>query len=339
MAVNEGKAVIAENIVKIYRYGGVRALDGVSLSVDIGEIRAILGPNGAGKTTLMRILTTQIPPTSGDAYVLGYHVVRDGDRVRKFIGYVPQEFSVWMDLTGYENLLIYAKLYGIPNTERAKRIEEALRFMDLYEDRNRLVKTYSGGMIRRLEIAIALMLRPTILFLDEPTIGLDPRARELVWEKLIEYRKEYAATIIFNTHYMDEAEKYADRITIMNRGRVVAEGSFDELKVYAKIYDKIMIKTSDVDGALKLIESAGLGGILRVNSNEIILEASSPAKVLPQLIEILERNGINVYEATIARSGLNEVFLKLTGMTIEEAEKAARVSEVRSVRRAISRGG
>ncbi len=167
-------AVVTHNLVKIYG-GSVKALDGVSISVNQGEIFAMLGPNGAGKTTLMRILTTQLRPTSREAYVLGYNVVTEGDKVRKVIGYVPQEFSVWTDLTGYENLLIYAKIYGIPRHEVNKRIREVLEFMDLLDSSRRLVGTYSGGMIRRLEIATALLIEPEVLFLDEPTVGLDRR--------------------------------------------------------------------------------------------------------------------------------------------------------------------
>jgi len=330
-------AVEARDIVKVYN-GAVRALDGVSLSVNAGEIRAILGPNGAGKTTLMRILTTQIPPTSGYARVLGYDVVRDGREVRKLIGYVPQEFSVWTDLTGYENLLIYAKLYGIQGSLRRKVIDETLEFMGLYEDKNRLVKTYSGGMIRRLEIAIALMLKPRVLFLDEPTIGLDPRARETVWRRIMEYKREYGTTIVFNTHYMDEAENYAERVTIMNKGRVITEGGFSELKSYAGILDEIVVKVDSVNEALRVIEGLRAGSVLKVEGSSIIIEVQEPARVLPGLIEQLEKTGVHVYEASIARSGLNEVFLKLTGMTLEEAEKLGRIQEIRSVRREIGRG-
>jgi len=330
-------AVEARDIVKVYN-GVVRALDGVGLSVNTGEIRAILGPNGAGKTTLMRILTTQIPPTSGYARILGYDVVREGQEVRKLIGYVPQEFSVWTDLTGYENLLVYAKLYGIQGSLRGKVIDEALEFMGLYEDRNRLVKTYSGGMIRRLEIAIALMLKPRVLFLDEPTIGLDPRARETVWRRIMEYKKEYGTTIVFNTHYMDEAENYAERITIMNKGRVIAEGGFSELKSYAGILDKIVVRVDSVNEALRVIEGLHVGSVLKVEGSSIIIEVQEPARVLPGLIEHLEKTGVHVYEASIARSGLNEVFIKLTGMTLEEAEKLGRIQEIRSVRREIGRG-
>jgi len=333
-------AVWVEDLVKVYS-GGVRALNGVSIRVRAGELRAILGPNGAGKTTLMRILTTQITPTKGRAYVFGYDVAKEGDRVRRMLGYVPQEFSLWTELTGYENMLIYAKIYGIPGNRRRSIIEEALDFMELREAANRLVRTYSGGMLRRLEIAVALMLRPKILFLDEPTIGLDPRAREMVWRRLLEFRKEYGCTIYFNTHYMDEAERYAERITILNRGTVIAEGTTEELKRYAKVFDRVTLRIEEADvGAdvVKLISDVPGASLLKYSNGEVILESSEPSKVLPIVIELLESRGIKVREASISRASLDDVFIKLTGMTMEEAERAS-LREVMSLRRAIKRGG
>lgn len=228
MSVPES-AVDVRNVVKIFN-GNFKALDGVDLKVETGSIFALLGPNGAGKTTLMRILTTQINPTSGTAYVFGLDTIKDGSKIRKLLGYVPQEMSVWTDVSGYENLLIYSKIYGILPEKRDTAIKEILESIGLSEAANRLVKTYSGGMIRRLEIACALLIRPKILFLDEPTIGLDPSARNAVWEKLAMFKKEYGATIFFNTHYMDEAELYSDKIAIINRGKIVKTGTSEELK-------------------------------------------------------------------------------------------------------------
>lgn len=209
-------AILTEGLVKVYS-NGVRALDNVNLRVREGLVFALLGPNGAGKTTLMRILTTQIRPTSGRAEVLGHDVVKEGSRVRELISYVPQEFSVWNDLTGYENLLIYAKLYGVDGGERGALIKEVLEFMELSDAANRLVRTYSGGMVRRLEIACALLRRPRVLFLDEPTVGLDPASRRLIWGRLLELKK-LGTTIFFSTHYMDEAEEYADEVALINKG-------------------------------------------------------------------------------------------------------------------------
>lgn len=179
-------AIEARDLVKVYS-GNVVALNGVDLRVEEGASHAILGPNGAGKTTFIRIITTQIKPTSGSAKVFGYDVASHAASVSRLIGYVPQEMSLWTDLTGYENMLIYSKIYGLEPGSRRKVIEELLELMELNDASKRLVKTYSGGMIRRLEIAIALMSRPRLLILDEPTIGLDPRARMMVWEKLLAY--------------------------------------------------------------------------------------------------------------------------------------------------------
>ncbi len=177
-------AVDVHDLVKVFK-GGTRALDGLSITVEPGTIFALLGPNGSGKTTLMRILTTQIKATSGTAGVFGLDVVSAGKKIRNLISYVPQEMSVWTDITGYENVLIYAKIYGIPSSERKQAVERALDDMGLVEAKNRLVKTYSGGMVRRLEITSALLIKPRMIFLDEPTIGLDPSARKTVWEKVL----------------------------------------------------------------------------------------------------------------------------------------------------------
>ena len=191
-------AIEVRQLVKIYA-GKVKALDGVDFTVNAGDIFALLGPNGSGKTTLMRILTTQFKPTSGEAYIFGFDVVKNDSEVRKSIGYVPQETSVWTDISGFENLLIYAKIYGIPSNHRKNIIWDALVSMGLDAIANNLVKTYSGGMIRRLEIACAMIIKPKLMFLDEPTIGLDPSARKIVWEKLTSFRKDYGTTIFFNT--------------------------------------------------------------------------------------------------------------------------------------------
>ncbi|MBN2152359.1 MAG: ATP-binding cassette domain-containing protein [Candidatus Lokiarchaeota archaeon] len=216
-------AVEARNITKVFS-GTVRALDGLSIGVEAGKVFAMLGPNGSGKTTLMRILTTQIKATSGMASVFGLDVSREGKRIRETISYVPQEMSVWTDITGYENMLVFSKIYGIPSSQRKGMIDDALAEMDLAEFADKLVRIYSGGMIRRLEIASALLIKPRLLFLDEPTIGLDPSARKIVWDKVLAFKKELGTTVFFNTHYMDEADAYADQITIISKGKEVASG-------------------------------------------------------------------------------------------------------------------
>lgn len=329
-------AVEVKDLVKIYN-GKMKALDGVNLKVGSGKVFALLGPNGAGKTTLMRILTTQLKPTSGEARVFGLDVVHQAAEVRRIIGYVPQEMSVWTDISGLDNLLIYAKIYGIPSEERNKTIKEALKLMGLDGVAHNLVKTYSGGMIRRLEIACALLIKPKILFLDEPTIGLDPSARKTVWEQLISFKRRYGLTIFFNTHYMDEADLYSDEIAIINRGRIVRVGTAEELKrsIGGEII-QLSIEGNDVGGeALKMFKESGVvKDVIRAASDlYIIVEDAETA--LPSLIEALRKQGINFRKISIIRPTLDDVFLKYAGTKFEAGGD---ISEVAHVRRMI-RGG
>jgi ABC-2 type transport system ATP-binding protein len=204
------------------RFKDVLAVDSVDLAVAEGEVFGLLGPNGAGKTTLIKLLTTLLIPTSGEAYINGYSIHRQQGSVRRSVGYVPQMVSADGALSGYENLLIFAKLYDIPPREVRERVEQALAFMGLSEVSRNLVRTFSGGMIRRLEIAQAFIHRPRVLFLDEPTVGLDPGARRAVWEHITALREQYGITIFLTTHLMEEADSLCQRVAIMHRGRVVA---------------------------------------------------------------------------------------------------------------------
>jgi ABC-2 type transport system ATP-binding protein len=211
-------------------FGAFKAVDALTLSVNAGEVFALLGSNGAGKTTTIKMLTTLLPPTSGEAYVAGFSIANRAVDVRRAIGYVPQAVSVDGSLTGYENLLIFAKLYDLPHGERQTRIREALEFMGLTAEGGRLVSQYSGGMVRRLEIAQSTLHRPRVLFLDEPTVGLDPIARDAVWKRLVDLRTNYGTTLFFTTHYLEEAASYCDRIAIMQSGKVDALGTCKELE-------------------------------------------------------------------------------------------------------------
>jgi ABC-2 type transport system ATP-binding protein len=213
----------------VVRFGDVEAVRGISFGVETGEVFGLLGPNGAGKTTTIRVLTTLLPPTSGRAFVAGHDVVADGLAVRSAIGYVPQAISIDAALTAAENLEFYGRVTGVPKRERRERIAQAVEAMELGSFLDRLGRTLSGGMLRRLEIATALLNRPQVLFLDEPTVGLDPTARRLVWERLEILREEAGTTLVVTTHQMDEAERQCQRIAIMDLGDVVAQGSPDEL--------------------------------------------------------------------------------------------------------------
>ena len=225
---------MSENVIEIEalsrRFGKLVAVDSISIDVKAGEVFGLLGSNGAGKTTTIKMLTTLLPPSSGDALIAGLSIKTQSVGVRRAIGYVPQAVSVDGSLTGYENLLIFAKLYDIPMGERQARIRETLDFMGLSSDGGRLVNEYSGGMVRRLEIALSTLHRPKVLFLDEPTVGLDPIARDAVWRLLMDLRQNNGTTLFFTTHYMDEAESHCDRIAIMQKGKIAAVGTCQELE-------------------------------------------------------------------------------------------------------------
>ena len=212
------------------RFGTLTAVDAFTLSVAEGEIFGLLGPNGAGKTTILKMLTTLLPPTSGEARIAGRDIVHQARDVRRVIGYVPQMLSADGTLSAYENLDVFAKLYDIPRGEREKRITDALEFMGLADSADKLVRDYSGGMIRRLEVAQSFLHRPRVLFLDEPTTGLDPTARRAVWEHVQRLRDDYGTTIILTTHLMEEADHLCNRIAILHLGKVAAIGTPNELK-------------------------------------------------------------------------------------------------------------
>ncbi|WP_119070353.1 ATP-binding cassette domain-containing protein [Aggregatilinea lenta] len=212
------------------QFGEFTAVNALSLAVDEGEIFGLLGPNGAGKSTTIKMLTTLLPPTSGDALVDGFSIVRQAAEIRRHIGYVPQMLSADGMLSGYENLLIFAKLYDLPRREREERVRTALAFMGLTESADALVRTYSGGMIRRLEIAQSMLHRPRVLFLDEPTVGLDPAARRAVWEHVQRLCGDYGMTIFLTTHLMEEADSLCNGVAIMHLGDVVASGAPAALK-------------------------------------------------------------------------------------------------------------
>jgi ABC-2 type transport system ATP-binding protein len=215
------------------RFGECLAVDRVTLDIAPQQNVGLLGPNGAGKSTLIKMLTTLLPPTSGQGWVTGLDIGREAARVRGAIGYVPQMLSADGTLTGYENLLTSARLYGVPRRERAQRIQDALDLMGLGDAAHTPVRGYSGGMIRRLEIAQAMLHRPAVLFLDEPTVGLDPAARDAMWAHLRELQQQLQTTILLTTHYMEEAEQLCDRVAILDRGRIVADGSPAQLKARA----------------------------------------------------------------------------------------------------------
>ena len=211
-------------------FGQMRAVDKVNIQVKAGEVFGLLGPNGAGKSTTIKMLTTLLPPSSGSAAIAGLDLTHQPSEIRRAIGYVPQSLSADGSLTAYENLLIFSKLYDIPRKYRESRIRDVLEFMGLEEAAHRLVRQYSGGMIRRLEVAQSMLHQPQVLFLDEPTVGLDPLARSYVWALVQQLREQYGTTIILTTHFLEEADSLCDRVAIMQAGKVVVTGVPSELK-------------------------------------------------------------------------------------------------------------
>jgi len=317
-------------VVKIYE-GKVRALDEVTLQVEAGKVFALLGPNGSGKTTLMRILTTQISPTSGAVYVMGHDIVHESGKVRQLVGYVPQEMSVWTDITGYENLLIYAKIYGVPAEGRRELVMEAMENIGLRDVADTMVRSYSGGMIRRLEIASALLIKPQILFLDEPTIGLDPAARRVVWEKLTGYTKECGTSVFFNTHYMDEADLYSDQIGIISRGKIITVGTAAELKRTAGGEVITMeLEGGHVGGdALEMLGQ--IGKKVEIQDSHVVLTVDDAEAALPKAVLILVDAGIAIRRISMSAPTLDDVFLKYAGTRLESASRIKDVTQVRKM--------
>jgi ABC-2 type transport system ATP-binding protein len=302
----------AQGLVK--KYGELEAVSGIDLEVHSGEIFGFLGPNGAGKSTTISMLCTLLTPTAGTASVAGINVMKDPAAVRQRIGLVFQDPSLDDQLTGRENLEFHAFIYSVPAAERRKRIDEMLDLLQLSDRASSQVRTYSGGMKRRLEIARGMLHQPQVLFLDEPTIGLDPQTRKSIWTHLNELRSRKGVTIFMTTHYMDEAE-YCDRIAIIDRGRIVALGTPDELK--AKVGgDVVTMTSSDPDAAARQIEEL-LGVTPSRNNGALRMEVSDGKKFVPQLVRELTAP---VDTVTLRRPSLDDVFLKLTGRAIREEE-------------------
>jgi len=325
------KAVEAANLTKVY--GKVtRALDDVSFSVDEGEIFGLLGPNGAGKTTTIKIITTLIKPTSGTARVFDTDVLRYPQKVRQMMGYVPQAVSVDGDLTGYENLLIFSKLFYVEKKEREGRIAEALDFMQLTSRADDLVKHYSGGMMRRLEIAQALVNRPKILFLDEPSIGLDPFSKNEVKNQVKELNKELNMTMIVTTHDMLEADEICDRVAIMNAGRIAVIDTPTRLEESVG-GDIITAKVSR--GAETVSLPGEIGRLLSYEGGEMRVLTENGEEKIPKMIDFLEAKGMVIDSISLAKPTLDDVFIKYAGSRVDQG----RYVEVRSERRNFARRG
>lgn len=307
-------------------YDGLQAVENLSLTVQTGEIFGLLGPNGAGKSTTLRILITTLKPTTGRALVLGHDVVREADTVRKLIGYVPQERAIDRFLTGREHLELLGDLYHLPKEESARRIRELLKLVDLEPHADRIAKTYSGGMKRKLDIACGLLPNPRIVFLDEPTLGLDVQSRLNIWDYIRRLR-EQGMTIVMTTNYLDEADQLCDRLAIIDQGRIRAIGSPKELKAELG-GDGVSMTLQNPDPTVIERLSHDLEGLpfirsIRTNPQGLDVRVDAPEKALPALLEAANRVGCQLDSIEYHRPRLDDVFILHTGRSLQAESMSA----------------
>jgi ABC-2 type transport system ATP-binding protein len=297
------------------RFNELTAVDKLDINVESGEIFGLLGPNGAGKTTTISMLCTILKPTSGTAKVNGFDIVKEAMHVRKSIGIVFQDPSIDDRMTGRENLFMHANLYGVPTSEQKNRIDSILKLVELEDRANDLMRTYSGGMRRRLELARGLIHYPKVLFLDEPTLGLDPQTRDHVWKYIRELKEAQDITVVLTTHYMDEADRLSDRIAIMDYGKIIALDTPAKLKETLE-GDVVIIKANTPDALFSLItEKMGLPKA-RIVNGAIEVTVKNGKSMLPRIVETATQNNIFVESISLREPNLEDVFLHYTGRTI-----------------------
>ncbi|MDD5163873.1 MAG: ATP-binding cassette domain-containing protein [Candidatus ainarchaeum sp.] len=298
------------------KFGAFTAVDSISFSVEEGELFGFLGPNGAGKSTTAYILTTLLKPTSGTAKINGIDILQSPEKVRKSIGIVFQDQTLDNRLSAYDNLNIHGMLYNMPAAARKKRIKEVLELVELSEWENKLVKTFSGGMRRRLEIARGLLHTPKILFLDEPTLGLDAHTRRHMWT-YIKKLKEQGITIVLSTHYLEEADALCDRIAIIDHGKIIALDTPQNLKklVGGQV---LSIKSQDNEKMLGLVNSKNLGANARILNGSVSFEVKNGSEAIPGIVNAAEKAGIKIESIELHVPSLEDVFIKLTGEQIRE---------------------
>lgn len=306
-------------------YGATRAVDGVSFTVEQGEIFGMLGPNGAGKSTTVKVLTTLSRLDEGEARVAGFDVIRRPGRVRRAIGVVAQKPGVDMEATGRENVRLQGQLFGMRGRDLEARVSELLERFGLVDAADRIARTYSGGMQRRLDIAIGLINRPDVLFLDEPTTGLDPEVRTGMWEEIRKLATEDGITIFLTTHYLEEADHLAGRLAIVDRGRIVAEGTPEELKGELK-GDSIQVELADGAANGRVTTALQTLGDIRevqVSGRELRARTDDGARAVPIVLQALEAHGVSVSSVTVSHPSLEDVYLRHTGRSFAQAESEA----------------
>jgi len=308
------------------RYGRVQALDGVTFDVREGEVFGLLGPNGAGKSTTVRVLTTLTKPDDGTATVAGQDVVRHPNRARRAIGYVPQDSGIDREATGRENLMLQGRIYGMRGGVLRGRVDELLELVGLADAADRVVRGYSGGMKRRLDIALGLVHRPSVLFLDEPTTGLDPEARAAMWIEVERLAQQESLTILLTTHYLEEADRLADRLAIVSRGQVVVEGTPDELKRSLQ-GELVTVELTETNGraadAVAVVEGFPGARETMLDGQHLRTRVPDGAQAIPTLLASLDSAGIAVASVTTSRPSLDDVYLHYTGREFAADDTAA----------------
>jgi len=323
-----------EGLTKVFN-GSLVAVDHINFSVKQGEIFGFLGPNGAGKTTTINMLITILRPTEGKASILGYDIVKQNNDVRNSIGVVPQEYTADEDLTGYENILLCADLYGIPREISKKRALDLLKLVELTTFKDKKVQIFSGGMRRRLELTCGLINRPKMLFLDEPTLGLDVQTRAATWNYIKMLKKEFGMTLFMTTHYLEEADALCDRIAIIDHGKIVVVGTPEKLKdsLGGDIITLSIQKDVDITGLIKKIEH--VKEVKKENGSYVIMSENGEVTA-PLIIEALRKEGHVVTKLSLTKPTLNEVYLRYTGKSMRDAEESREA--VLSQRMALRRG-
>ena len=315
------KSVIAEHLVKTYRNGEVKALDDLSLDVKEGTVLSVLGPNGAGKTTTVRILATLLKPDSGNASVAGIDVIKHPDKVRELIGLSGQYAAVDETLTGWDNLVMFGRLYHLGKAASVKRAEDLLERFSLTESARRPIKTYSGGMRRRLDLAASLIVQPKVLFLDEPTTGLDPRGRQEMWGVIQELVKG-GVTLLLTTQYLEEADQLADEIAVIDHGKVIARGTSDALKSQVGGERlEITVENADIAKTTEIINRIS-GSAPHIDVRTISAPVLTGSIALMEALRALDEAKIHPLDIALKRPSLDDVFLSLTGHVAEEEAKA-----------------
>lgn len=333
LSQDKKNAIEAYNLIKTYRGGNVRAVDDISFSVTRGEIFGLLGPNGAGKTSTIKMVVTLAKATSGRLKVFGVDVSKSPQTVRGMLGYVPQSISVDADLTAYENLLIFSKLSYVNKQDRDERIREALQYMGLAERANDLVKHFSGGMMRRLEIAQALVNRPRILLLDEPSIGLDPASKRQVWKSIKQLRQDYGTTILITTHDMVEADTLCDRVAIMSAGKIAVLGNPAELKRAVGGGDRVTVNLASAVRLQNLQFLTSLGTVVAAAANDddvdddneknetsIQILVKDGEEAIPHIMDSFRSSGIRIESISVSKPTLDDVFMKYANRRLDDEE-------------------